>query len=661
MPLCVCWGRKAGGLSNIFHRLWGIYQEAGGLRVYTKAPLLLMSSSEETRLANGACEEESEASRPSTMKTWCAEWLGKIPFGIMVEFALVVVCEADLVLSTLVGVDYISHGHTAWGYIIVGLLANTALAIVTTEAAEFIPPPKSCPSWYCNLSTPLKALVILPLAPVLPLLHWIASDFSKTIDPVDIERFAEIDVLDQMPKAAQDEARVVAGSAFVMGYVAAWVRVVGERQLLLIVESVAGAMPQAVVQLLALSCIGKAPSTLQVIALTFAIISVVSKGHFLSLSFSVAVFAAKYLMLVHDVVSTIFVFTCLRTEGAETLFGVLHLTPLTYAWSIKVMCLASAIVLFGVLSFAQACRGYCRDSVFDAVRIIAIVVVGVIGFVPGLLLVEAAKLSLWILIVKRHEPALTLGFAHHAMLLSFLQNRGCWCSLWPRQPWRAKIRHLVTIAARQKNDRTSYVDARWGHFLDLLANEEKVGKPQNAATECDPCSHPSLLRATFRAYPPFCGHRIITVLKVLVILSIPLAVFSIAFPFLWVATYGLAALDNLQLVLFVATSVLLTVVIALVPAVVQYTLYCIEIVFVTDMIFEGYTWHKWYFARWVLGAIAQFHVPPASVVLAQTVPVALLPQDVSDTVASFISVDELNLKSLGLKDCEALRDGMPGS
>ena len=334
----------------------------------------------------------------------------------------------------------------------------------------------------------------------------------------------------------------------------------------------------------------------------------------------------------------------------------LHLTPLTYAWSIKVMCLASAIVLCVVLCFAEACRDYYRFRLFNVVRIIATVVVVVIVFVPTLLLAEGAKLSLWILIVKLHEPALTLGFAHHAMLLSFLQNRGCWCSLWPQQPWRAKIRHLVTIAAKQSDRRTSYVDPRWAHFLDLLANEEKVGKRRNAATECDLCSHSSLLRATLRAHPLFCGHLKDTLFEVFVILSIPLAVFSIAFPFLWVATYGLAALDNLQLVLFVATSVLLTVVIALVPAVVQYTLYCIEIAFVTDMISDGDTWRKW-----VLGAIAQFHVPPASVVLAQTVPAALLPQDVSSTVASFISVDELNLKSLGLKDCEALRDGMPDS
>ena len=123
-----------------------------------------MSFSEQTRLVNGACEAESQASRQSAMNaTRCAEWLGKIPFGIMVEFALVVVCEADLVLSTLVGVDYISHGHTVWGYIIVGLLAYTALATVTTEAVEFVPHPTICPGWYRNLPIPVKAFMMLPL------------------------------------------------------------------------------------------------------------------------------------------------------------------------------------------------------------------------------------------------------------------------------------------------------------------------------------------------------------------------------------------------------------------------------------------------------------------------------------------------------------------
>lgn len=175
--------------------------------------------------------------------------VGKIPFGIILEGVLVLVCELDLALSVVIGADYVSQGHRGWGYSILGLTANTLVVLASTEGLCCVQGTFyswSYPLWFRRLPRVFNILLMLPLSPVLPFLHWIASDFQTgIIDRDRMQRSTKIEGLEQMPKAAQDEATVVARSTFLMGFLAAWLRAAGKRQLLLVIESVAGAIDRA--------------------------------------------------------------------------------------------------------------------------------------------------------------------------------------------------------------------------------------------------------------------------------------------------------------------------------------------------------------------------------------------------------------------------------
>jgi hypothetical protein len=54
--------------------------------------------------------------------------------------------------------------------------------------------------------------------------------------------------------------------------------------------------------------------------------------------------------------------------------------------------------------------------------------------------------------------------------------------------------------------------------------------------------------------------------------------------------------------------------------------------------------------------VADYHKPPQVAVLKAAIRVAVLPFDVTEEVATFLSADDLDMRSLSAEDCAALKD-----
>ena len=214
-------------------------------------------------------------------------------------------------------------------------------------------------------------------------------------------------------------------SAFVIGRLGAALTKQESNYILLNAHALAEALPQFVVQLLAVSILGS-PSPLQVASIVMSLVAVLSKVSFFCFSCSVEVFAIKLLFLCHDAFSLAHVVTTLLsrddpTRTSELPFLHVMVSALGYLWFVKeflFVCMILLCCLGYFFSLRKAPDGLAYAIVFACFFVIA--------FVPGLLVLEGFKLSYLIFLLLSIEPT-QRGQTHLVILFSFLRHGNSTC------------------------------------------------------------------------------------------------------------------------------------------------------------------------------------------------------------------------------------------
>ena len=395
-------------------------------------------------------------------------------FGFCYDVFSVSLAVACMVVDVVVGVQLYQGGHTVWAWCVLGVFFD-ACAINAFLFATILQD-SMWDSWATrslrNMSRPLVFILLLQVSPFLVPIHWFAATYllehnRKAPPVVNLSSAATT-------RVAREEAAAVERSAFVIGRLGAALTKQESNYILLNAHALAEALPQFVVQLLAVSILGS-PSSLQVASIVMSLVAVLSKVSFFCFSCSVEVFAVKLLFLCHDAFSLAYVVTTLLsrddpTRTSELPFLHVMVSVLGYMWFVKEFLFVCTILLFSVgflvglvAAHFLRIRGWeiswqnLKEGFFIACFF-------VIAFVPGLLVLEGFKLSYLIFLLLNIEPA-QRGQTHLVTLFSFLRhgNSTCRASLSMSPDWRGKIEHLYSEAAdvaTSKSDK--YRRLRWG-------------------------------------------------------------------------------------------------------------------------------------------------------------------------------------------------------
>ena len=392
-----------------------------------------------------------------------------------------ILCEllacADVATNVLVAMQLLRSGHAAWGWTVLGFTVNASIvyASMLMQAMPYVLRNVQLGKWLKTRRKATLFFVFLPFAHVLMAVFWFLTTFVYPESyndalPVDLSEVATT-------RAAKEEAAAVERCARVMGRIAQGLKTRDTTHIFLLAEALAEALPQAIVQLLALSLMGSA-TTLQIVSVCISLMALLTKSTCLCLSCDLRVFAFKLLVIAHDTFSLLYVVTTLlsrddphRTEEFVRGSGIL-VSPLGFAWLAKEAAVATLAVIYGL-----ALAGVFLGAHFHVpgmhisarnFRYAFIFFVSVFGFLPGLALLEGFKLSLVVLLVWTVEPRFRA--ATHVVALFAFCNHGNDATCSSSEVWRSKMKHLYFETARSQ----THLNESWRYNTDYSVITEKI-------------------------------------------------------------------------------------------------------------------------------------------------------------------------------------------
>ena len=129
--------------------------------------------------------------------------------------------------------------------------------------------------------------------------------------------------------------------------------------------------------------------------------------------------------------------------------------------------------------------------------------------------------------------------------------------------------------------------------------------------------------------------------------------FNLAFPFVHAWRYGLAHQNVLQLTCLACAAMCLLTLAMLAPFMYRFVSFTYAVREIgTAMSCK----HAPTEAKQASTMVGEYHKPPQVAVLKAAVSVAVLPFDVTEEVAAFLSMDDLDLRTLTAEQCAALKD-----
>ena len=595
---------------------------------------------------------------------------------------------ADAATNVLVGVQLLRDGHTTWGWTVLGFTINASVVytFMLVQTMRNACRDGKLGDWLNRRSKATLFLLFLPFAHILMIAYWFLTTFvhpesSDDVLPVDLSQVATT-------RAAKEEAAAVERSAMLMGRIAQGLKRQESTYILLFTEALAEALPQAVVQLLALSLIGSA-TTLQIVSLCVSVMALLTKSTYLCLSCDLRVFAFKLLVIAHDTFSLLYVVTTLlsredphRTEEFVGGSGI-YVSPLGFAWlakeaSVAVLAVVYALGLVAILLGAHFLRVPGMDIDCDDFKYALLVSACVLFcFLPGLALLEAFKLSLIVLLVWMMEPR-SRAATHAAVLFAFC-NHGNDATCSSGDVWRGKMKHLYYETAQSQKS----ANKPWRYYVDYTTITEKVMgvHPTVAKTDVfgqtiaplDPVSetereayfcHKELAKLSLSITPPFDYVRLKPLQRAglwLVIVPVALsALLSLSFPFVNVALYPRNQ-SVPQLAFIGGVLACLLAMAFLLPAFIRYVQFCLECDYVLkcgpgsfydsfDNSFDRSA------TEWVVNAIASYHHPSPCEVLGAIVGERLVPRDVTTVVAEFLTKADIVVNEMTIAECEKFHE-----
>ena len=239
-------------------------------------------------------------------------------------------------------------------------------------------------------------------------------------------------------QVAREEAAAVERSSYVIGRLAAALLKQENTFFMLNCHALAEALPEVVVQLLAVSIVDSPPMMLH-ISIALSLTAVLTKVSYFCLSCSIRVFAVKLLFLLYDALSLVYMLSALISRDDDpnhrnlSFFSSnITMSALGYLWAVKEACFVCLLILAGIgmlvgfivahflgVPGMQLTSREVRCGFF-------IVCICVLGLLPAVVVLESFKLTYLIMLLFSIEPYWR-GFDTP------------WCALLVPVPWKRVV------------------------------------------------------------------------------------------------------------------------------------------------------------------------------------------------------------------------------
>ena len=577
-------------------------------------------------------------------------------WGWLFDLFTVTVSLSDVISDIVVAVQFFQAGEHVWfGLVIASLcVASIVYTIFFVEEVR-----RRWPDTWTVCGTPIRNVhrvlvypIVLIGAQVMPVICWVletirmrGSDTASRVGAVALADY-HLGYRSAVGREAVDDAKA---SAQLMGRLHAALTHYMKAHGMFLIETVVEAIPQIVIQLLAVTFLGHA-TTAQVVSMSLSLLSVVSKAHVVAHSFDLGVFVFRMALPAFDLFSFFYLCATILEPGSgqDVVFpGTSHrVSYLTAVWMVKLAVVIgygvlSAIVGGIALAVMQIHDNFDDISWRDVLFSILCVLGCVLVFGPAVIVAEGCKLTWLTWFLATAEP---VQRPTSTLLFPFVRggNR------------HERFRHLTYMWLRSTLEQsrpprfsfaaTRRIPKREGgtkFYQSLLA-----GPPEQFDSRQLRCFYQHEV-SSFRGAPfevpsiECCGFVGAWVGIGMYVIS---CLFNIAYPFV---NAGLTweRQTPLQLMCLAPMMAALAIALPLVPRAWWYHEFCRDAtVIATATADKALMW------------IEAYYHPPPELVLADCVPETAIPLDVvASHLSAWVSAFDVGVAGLSAAECQRIR------
>ena len=332
-------------------------------------------------------------------------------FGWLFDLFTVVVSLSDVVSDVVVAVQFYQAGQRHWfalvlASLVLASLAYTTFFLVGTAPGRMINLAdrrfNTVQGWLVRVGV---VLMVFAFSQFLPVINWFVT--PKQPD----ETASDADAADAAGRdgpwrvkchsaVGREAVSDAMASAQLMGRLQASLQHYMKAHGMFLIETVVEAIPQIVIQLLAVTFLGHA-TTAQVVSMSLSLLSIVSKAHVVAHSFDLRVFVFRLALPIFDLFSFFYLCATILEPGSgqDVVFpGTSHrVSYLTAVWMVKsavmysyALLAALAFFVMRVMSRVRRCADCTRSQSLEDVGWLLL---GAIMLLPSLIVLESVKLS----------------------------------------------------------------------------------------------------------------------------------------------------------------------------------------------------------------------------------------------------------------------------
>lgn len=611
-------------------------------------------------------------------------------WGWTFDVFLIAVNITDVISDCLIARQFWVDGHKTFFWLVLASLIIASL-IYAFVGVEYLLRERMHNTWHRAVQYP----IMLVFSQLVPVLNWFIELKQPQSGSSEEERWTSTFGRSEFTTAvAAEEIGSMQSSAHIMQRLDVALVNHLRSHALFYVESIVEAIPQSIVQLLAVSFLGEA-SALQVFSLALSMVSIMSKGYVLSRSFAVPEIAFKFFLGCHDLFSLFYAFATILSNMSSpdvSLGGGVSVDYLSFVWLVKILALwgyaALVAAVLGVIVAKETfTRGSCEWRLFG--HIVGGFFLGLLGVGPAVIAIEGSKLLWFNAIITDAEPqsnihplmSLWYGFCNSAATVREFYNRFRYISLRvidhryseeARQSQITMFRRRRTTNAKQHRRREN--DGPVSPLGPTTTQPENVwadrrAQPLRKLSDTAPKfvrdSIPALTETPFHPWrlvkdlhaenlksrlvsPTSWKDQFAVGVGMIALLLYGIGqLYSLAFPFLH---FGInhGHQNLLQCFCFYGTAATFFVLVCFAPRVVRY---CLFLAMSYNLSRSALTSRD---SAKIERFIEDYFIPQPAHFIAKEIDPALLPSDLVGVVASFLRRDDLDLRDITIEDCNAV-------
>ena len=580
-------------------------------------------------------------------------------FGWMFDLFTVAVSLSDVVSDVVVAIQFYQGGQTVWFALVVTSLC-LASVVYTVYFTEIV---RRSAAWGSivigstsvrNASSLVVYPVVLLCAQVMPVICWVVETRARRGGWLPPASSALGDAGLTESVVGREAVSDAKATALLMGRLQASLQHYLKAHGMFLIETVVEAIPQIVIQLLAVTFLGHA-TTAQVVSMSLSLLSVVSKAHVVAHSFDMGVFIFRMALPAFDLFSFFYLCATILEPGSSRdvqLPGTtLTVSYLTAAWLLMFVVSSVYFVASGAFWFilGSCTRAYRRR--YHIVMILPRLILGGILLPFFLIAKELCKVSWLALELQMVQPRAIAG---HALLFRFVLAAGS------EEERERRFRHMLECfdgdEYRPMRLRRARLPALRESGEELVTAEMLAMPPaqfrSSRLTELrtpprrlplgldDP--YASLARCD-ASFPCFASGFF----AVAICVNALSCVFNILYPFLnCAAVTPPQRQTTLQLMCLAPILVTLAVAVPLAPRAWRYRQFCLKVHSFGSMPPERAI-------RWLE---SYFH-PPVELILADCIPESTLPLDVvASHLSAWLAPSDAGVASISPLECRRIRE-----